>query len=89
MFLIGTILNYPVSLHYVAAFKIVHLLFTLKKILQLKSKLIFLNKTQKGHYDKKPKEIKKVKTIEYYTDRPHSFKNSLYEIINLIKEKKF
>ena len=44
--------------------KIVNLLLMLKKILKIKSKLFFLNKTQKGHYDKKPKEIKKINSID-------------------------
>lgn len=68
--------------------KIVNLLLILKKILKIKSKLLFLNKTQMGHYDKKPREIKKVKTIEYFTKTPQNFKDSLYEIINIIREKK-
>ncbi len=69
--------------------KIVNLLLVLKKILQIKSKLFFLNRTQMGHYDKKPKEIKKVKTIEHYTKMPQNFEDSLHEIINIIKKKKY
>ncbi len=69
--------------------KIINLLLILRKILEIKSKLFFLNRTQKGHYDKRPKEIKKVKTIEYYTKRPQNFEKSLHEIINIIRKKKF
>ena len=42
-----------------------------------------------GHYDKKPKEIKNVKTIEHYTKMPQNFEDSLHEIINIIKKKKY
>lgn len=69
--------------------KIINLLLLLKKILKIKSKLYFLNRTQKGHYDKKPKELKKAKTIEYHTKKPLNFKDSLHEIINIIKKKKY
>ena len=69
--------------------KIINLLLILKKILQMKSKLFFLNRTQMGHYDKKPKEIKNVKTIEHYTKMPQNFEDSLHEIINIIKKKKY
>ena len=40
--------------------KIKNLLLELKKITKLKSKLVFLNKTQRGHYDRKPKPFKKI-----------------------------
>ena len=69
--------------------KIVNLLLMLKKILKIKSKLFFLNKTQKGHYDKKPKEIKKINSIDYYSKKQVNFERSLHELISIIKDKKF
>ena len=61
----------------------------LKRILKIKSKLFFLNKTQKGHYDKKPKEIKKINSIEYYSKKQINFERSLHELISIVKNKKF
>ena len=61
----------------------------LKRILKIKSKLFFLNKTQKGHYDKKPKEIKKINSIEYYSKKQIDFESSLHELISIVKNKKF
>lgn len=69
--------------------KIVNLLLMLKRILKIKSKLFFLNKTQKGHYDKKPKEIKKINSIEYYSRKQMDFESSLHELISIVKNKKF
>lgn len=69
--------------------KITNLLLILKKILKIDSKLFFLNKTQKGHYDKKPKEIKKIKTIEHYTKKTQNFEKSLLELVKIIKKKTF
>ena len=69
--------------------KIVNLLLMLKRILKIKSKLFFLNKTQKGHYDKKPKEIKKINSIEYYSKKQINFERSLHELISIVKNKKF
>jgi len=69
--------------------KILKVLLILKKILKIKSKLFFLNKTQMGHYNKKPKKIKKVKTMEHYTKKSRNFEDSLYEIINIIRKNKF
>tara|TARA_B100000963_G_scaffold46529_1_gene34870 strand:+ start:2479 stop:3384 length:906 start_codon:yes stop_codon:yes gene_type:complete len=69
--------------------KIVNLLIVLKKILKIKSKLFFLNKTQKGHYDKKPKKLQKINLIEYYLKKPINFENSLHELISIVKNKKF
>ena len=69
--------------------KIINLLLTLKKILKIKSKLFFLNKTQKGHYDKKPKEIKKINLIEYYLKKQIDFESSLRELISIVKNKKY
>tara|TARA_Y100000591_G_C21827147_1_gene697311 strand:+ start:992 stop:1897 length:906 start_codon:yes stop_codon:yes gene_type:complete len=69
--------------------KIIKLLLMLKKILKIKSKLYFLNKTQKGHYDKKPKEIKKINSMKHYTKKHIDFEGSLHEIISIVKNKKF
>jgi UDP-glucose 4-epimerase len=66
--------------------QIISLLFILKKILNLNSKLYFLNRTQKGHYDKKPKPIKKIKTIEYYRSETHDFLNSIKDLIEIVKK---
>tara|TARA_E500000178_G_scaffold349197_1_gene405710 strand:+ start:713 stop:1609 length:897 start_codon:yes stop_codon:yes gene_type:complete len=67
--------------------QIISLLLILKKILNLNSKLYFLNRTQKGHYDKKPKPIKKIKTIEYYRSETHDFLNSIKDLIKIVKKK--
>ena len=61
----------------------------LKRILKIKSKLFFLNKTQKGHYDKKPKKIKKINIIEYYSKKQMDFESSLQELVSIVKNKKF
>lgn len=65
--------------------KIIDLLLKLKKILKINSKLYFLNKTEKGHYDIKPKEAKKLKMTVYYTKNPINFEQSLNELIDNIK----
>jgi len=72
-----------------ASIKIKNLLIDIKKITGIKSNLIFLNKTQKGHYDKEPKAYKKFKTFHYYRKNTINFKDSLRELIQIIKSNKF
>ena len=69
--------------------KIKVLLSELKKITGLKSKLIFLNRTQKGHYDKKPKPFIKFKTLNYYRNTNLNYRQGLKELINIVKSNKF
>ncbi len=69
--------------------KIKGLLLEIKKITGITSNLIFLNKTQKGHYDKKPKPYKKFQTYNYYRIDTLNFKNSLKELVEIVKSKKF
>ncbi len=69
--------------------KIKDLLIELKKITGLKSKLIFLNKTQKGHYDKRPKPFTKFKTLNYYRNTNLDYKQGIRQLIAIIKSKKF
>ena len=69
--------------------KIKNLLLELKKITKLKSKLVFLNKTQRGHYDKKPKPFKKFKTYNYYRKDSLDYKKGLLELVESIKPVKF
>ncbi len=69
--------------------KIKNLLLELKKITKLKSKLVFLNKTQRGHYDKKPKPFKKFKTYNYYRKDSLDYKKGLLELVEIIKSVKF
>ena len=61
----------------------------IKKITGIQSNLIFLNKTQKGHYDKQPKAYKKFKTFNYYRKNTVNFKDSLKELIQIIKSNQF
>ena len=69
--------------------RIISLLLILKKILNLNSKLYFLNRTQKGHYDKKPKPIKKIKTTEFYRSKTYNFLDSIKELIEIIESKNY
>lgn len=69
--------------------KIVNLLLLLKKILNIKSKLLFLNKTQKGHYDKRPNPQKKMQTLEYYRASSYNFINAIRELIKIVETNKF
>tara|TARA_E500000178_G_scaffold346004_1_gene396883 strand:+ start:627 stop:1526 length:900 start_codon:yes stop_codon:yes gene_type:complete len=69
--------------------RIISLLLMLKKMLNLNSKLYFLNRTQKGHYDKKPKPIKRIKTTKYYRLKSQDFKYSIKELIKLIETKNY
>lgn len=69
--------------------KIKDLLLELKKITKLKSKLVFLNKTQKGHYDKKPKPFKKFKTYNYFRKDSLDYKKGLSELVKIVKSVKF
>ena len=69
--------------------KIKNLLSEVKKITGLKSNLIFLNKTQKGHYDKKPRPYKKFKTYNYYRVNSLDFKKGLKELVKIVKLNKF
>ena len=66
-----------------------NLLTDIKKITGIQSNLIFLNKTQKGHYDKQPKAYKKFKTFNYYRKNTVNFKDSLKELIQIIKSNQF
>ncbi len=65
------------------------LLNEIKKITGSKSKLLFLNKTQKGHYDKKPKPFKKFKTINYFRKNNVNFNESLKDLIEIVKSNKY
>ena len=69
--------------------KIKNLLSEVKKITGLKSNLVFLNKTQKGHYDKKPKPHKKFKAYNYYRTSSMDFKKGLKELAEIVKLNKF
>ena len=69
--------------------KIKNLLLEVKKITGLKSNLVFQNKTQKGHYDKKPKAYKKSKTYNYYRQVNLDFKKGLEELVKIVKSNKF
>ncbi len=69
--------------------KIKNLLLELKKITKLKSKLVFLNKTQRGHYDRKPKPFKKFKTYNYYRKDSLDYKKGLLELVEIVNSIKF
>jgi UDP-glucose 4-epimerase len=69
--------------------RIISLLLMLKKMLNLNSKLYFLNRTQKGHYDKKPKPIKSLKTTKYYRLKTQDFMHSIKELIKIIETKNY
>ena len=69
--------------------KIKNLLLEVRKITGLKSNLVFQNKTQKGHYDKKPKAYKKSKTYNYYRQVNFDFKKGLEELVKIVKSNKF
>ena len=69
--------------------KIKNLLNDLKKITKIKSSPIFLNKTQKGHYDRKPRPFKKFKSINYFRHDALNYKKGLLELIRIVKSKKF
>ena len=68
--------------------KIKKLLLYIKKITGLKSNLIFLNKTQKGHYDKNPRPYKKFKTYNYYGEKTLELTKGLNELVNIVKKNK-
>jgi UDP-glucose 4-epimerase len=68
--------------------KIKNLLLIVKEITGIKSNLNFLNKTQKGHYDKGPKPFKRFKTYNYYSKKTTNFKDSLKELVKIIKSNK-
>ena len=69
--------------------KIKKLLNDLRQITKIKSSPIFLNKTQKGHYDKKPRPLKRIKTINFFRSDTLEYKKGLLELIDIIKSKKF
>ena len=58
-------------------------------IIPINDRLIFLNKTQKGHYDKKPKPFTKFKTFNYYRNTNLDYRQGLKELINIVKSNKF
>ena len=69
--------------------RIKDLLLELKKITNLKSKLVFLNKTQKGHYDKTPKPYEKFKTSNYFRKNSLDYKKGLLQLVKIVKFEKF
>ena len=69
--------------------KIKDLLLTLKKLTKLKSKLTFLNKTQKGHYDRKPRPFKKFRTYNYFRSDNLDLKIGIKQLIKIVSFKKF
>ena len=69
--------------------RIKDLLLELKKITNLKSKLVFLNKTQRGHYDKKPKPYKKFKTYNYFRKNSLDYKKGLLQLVKIVNSEKF
>ena len=69
--------------------KIKKLLNDLRQITKIKSFPVFLNKTQKGHYDRKPRPFKKSKTINYFRPDVLNFKKGIIELIKIIKNTRF
>ena len=69
--------------------KIKKLLNDLRHITKINSSPIFLNKTLRGHYDRKPRPLKKFKTINYFRVDALDYKRGLLELIKIIKTKKF
>lgn len=69
--------------------KIKKLLNDLRQITKIKSFPVFLNKTQKGHYDIKPRPYKKIKTINFFRSDALDYKKGIIELISIIKTKRF
>ncbi len=67
--------------------KIISLLKILGKILKIKSNPLFLNQTQKGHYDKSPYSIKKEKSFNFVPKNPLKINEGLKNLIEDIKSK--
>ena len=69
--------------------KIKDLLLILKKLTKSKSKLTFLNKTQKGHYDKKPRPFKKFKAYNYFRSDNLDLKIGIKQLIKIVRSRNF
>jgi UDP-glucose 4-epimerase len=70
-----------------SSIKIISLLKILGKILKIKSNPLFLNQTQKGHYDKSPYSTKKEKSFNFVPKKPLGINEGLKNLIEDIKSK--
>lgn len=67
--------------------KIKSLLKSLGRIMKIYKKPIFLNQTQKGHYDVTPFSKRKIKTISCFPKKPLKLELGLKKLIEIIKRK--
>jgi len=67
--------------------QISNLLNKLKKIMNIDKNLIYLNKTQKGHYDKSPIKYKEIRSQNYRLRKYVDLEEGLKELIINLKKK--
>ena len=67
--------------------QISNLLKKLKKIMNIDKNLIYLNKTQKGHYDKSPIKYKEIRSQNYRLRKYVDLEEGLKELIINLKKK--